>query len=169
MDLAVPGEIRAAGPGRPRHAFQADSLLGPQAWRLVGAVHSLGAQRHTRATPGSWQGRQDPPLLPVAERLAILGSAPAPFFWRQLLQEGLHRFPLFSLGEKQVRGLAGIGGEIEELAGSKANVVSKPKIAADVVTTYADISKARRLLGYNPQVSVAEGVQRFWEWYRDNS
>ena len=28
----------------------------------------------------------------------------------------------------------------------------------------ADISKARRLLGYNPQVSVPEGVRRFWEW-----
>lgn len=54
---------------------------------------------------------------------------------------------------------------IETLAGSKVNSVAKPKLAADFVRNEADISKARRLLGYNPQVSVAEGVRRFWEWY----
>jgi UDP-glucuronate 4-epimerase len=53
----------------------------------------------------------------------------------------------------------------ETLAGQKANVVQKPRSAADVVYTYADISKARQLLGYQPQVSVAEGVRAFWEWY----
>ncbi|MEW5989002.1 MAG: NAD-dependent epimerase/dehydratase family protein [Chloroflexota bacterium] len=55
---------------------------------------------------------------------------------------------------------------IEELAGRKANLVARPKPAADVERTYADVSKARRLLGYNPQVSVGEGVAAFWEWYR---
>jgi UDP-glucuronate 4-epimerase len=54
----------------------------------------------------------------------------------------------------------------EKLAGRKANVVDKPRLAADVPYTYADISKARRLLAYQPQVSVAEGVRAFWEWYR---
>lgn len=54
---------------------------------------------------------------------------------------------------------------METLAGRKANLVSRPKLAADVVRTYADISKARRLLDYNPQVSVPEGVTNFWEWY----
>ncbi len=54
---------------------------------------------------------------------------------------------------------------IETLAGKKANLVHKPKPAADFVLNQADISKARRLLDYNPQVSVAEGVKRFWEWY----
>jgi UDP-glucuronate 4-epimerase len=37
---------------------------------------------------------------------------------------------------------------------------------ADMRTTFADISKARRLLGYDPKTSVQEGVQRLWEWYR---
>ena len=54
---------------------------------------------------------------------------------------------------------------IEGLAGSKANVVHKPKISADFTRNEADISKARRLLGYNPTVSVEEGVRRFWDWY----
>jgi UDP-glucuronate 4-epimerase len=55
---------------------------------------------------------------------------------------------------------------IESLAGGSARLRHEPKPAADVVRTYADIGKARRLLGYDPQVSVAEGVGRFWEWYR---
>ena len=54
---------------------------------------------------------------------------------------------------------------IETLAGAKANLVNKPKHAADFVLNQADISKARQLLGYDPKVSVAEGVKRFWEWY----
>ncbi len=57
---------------------------------------------------------------------------------------------------------------IEQLAGRKANLVDKPKPAADVVTTYADISKAAELLDYNPQVSVKDGVRIFWDWYTKN-
>ena len=54
---------------------------------------------------------------------------------------------------------------IETLGGQKANVVHKPKLSADFVRNQADISKARRLLDYDPQVSVAEGVKAFWDWY----
>ena len=39
---------------------------------------------------------------------------------------------------------------------------------ADVAYTFADIDKARRLLGYEPTVGVAEGVQRFFDWYVAN-
>ena len=56
---------------------------------------------------------------------------------------------------------------IQRLAGRQANLVPAPMLAADVRTTCADIGKARRLLGYAPQVTVEEGVARFWHWYRD--
>lgn len=36
---------------------------------------------------------------------------------------------------------------------------------ADIPYTYADIGKARRMLGYNPTISVQEGVGRFLAWY----
>lgn len=55
---------------------------------------------------------------------------------------------------------------IEELAGCKANLIPRPMLDADMGYTYADISKARRLLDYDPQTSVQEGVTRFWHWYR---
>jgi UDP-glucuronate 4-epimerase len=54
---------------------------------------------------------------------------------------------------------------IESLAGGRANLVDRPRPLADVVSTYADISKAERLLDYRPAVSVQEGVRAFWEWY----
>lgn len=55
---------------------------------------------------------------------------------------------------------------IEELAGARARLVDTPMMDADVKYTYADIGKARRLLGYDPHVSVRDGVERFWNWYR---
>ncbi len=55
---------------------------------------------------------------------------------------------------------------IEAKSGKKANLVSKPMLAADVKYTYADVSKTARLLGYDPKVSVKEGIDLFWEWYR---
>ena len=55
---------------------------------------------------------------------------------------------------------------IEDMAGSQANLIDKPKPAADVEATYADISKAARLLGYDPKISVEQGVAEFWDWYR---
>ena len=54
---------------------------------------------------------------------------------------------------------------LEELGGCKANLVSKPKLPADFIRNEADISKARRLLDYDPKISVREGVAIFWEWY----
>ena len=38
---------------------------------------------------------------------------------------------------------------------------------ADVLFTYANIDKARRLLGFAPRTSVKEGVEHFWNWHRD--
>lgn len=54
---------------------------------------------------------------------------------------------------------------METLAGQKANLIHKPKPAADFVRNHADITKAHRLLDYNPKVSVEEGIKIFWEWY----
>jgi len=77
-------------------------------------------------------------------------------------------YEIINLGRGEPTLLADFVGYIEELAGAKANLVSKPRLAADFVKNNADISKARRLLGYDPQISVREGVARFWEWYAAN-
>ena len=38
----------------------------------------------------------------------------------------------------------------------------------DVERTYADISKAKKLIAYKPKTSFKEGIQKFVEWYQEN-
>ncbi len=55
---------------------------------------------------------------------------------------------------------------LEKELGTKAQMNMLPMQQGDVPETYADISKARKMLGYEPKVSVEEGVKKFVEWYR---
>lgn len=55
---------------------------------------------------------------------------------------------------------------IEGLAGKKAPFKTEPMMKADVDFTFANIDKAKSLLGYAPRTSVEEGVQHSYEWYR---
>ena len=76
-------------------------------------------------------------------------------------------YDVINLGRGEPVLLADFIALLEEYTGRSADLTPAPMLAADVVRTFADISKARRLLDYAPQVSVREGVRRFWEWYRD--
>jgi len=53
----------------------------------------------------------------------------------------------------------------ERLTGRNVPSVDAPRPEADVERTHANIDKARRLLGYDPRVSVAEGSERFLAWF----
>ncbi|MEM8608991.1 MAG: GDP-mannose 4,6-dehydratase [Myxococcota bacterium] len=55
---------------------------------------------------------------------------------------------------------------IEAQADRPANLIDRPMLPADIEYTFADISKARQLLGYDPKTSVREGVAAFYQWYR---
>jgi UDP-glucuronate 4-epimerase len=76
-------------------------------------------------------------------------------------------YEIINLGRGQPVLLADFVRLIEELAGRKAKLVPAPMPDTDIPYTYADVSKARNLLGYDPRVSVEEGVTRFWRWYQD--
>ncbi len=54
---------------------------------------------------------------------------------------------------------------IEELSGKKANVQYGPPNLADMFTNWADVSKAKQLLGWSPRVGLREGVSKIIEWY----
>ncbi len=58
--------------------------------------------------------------------------------------------------------------KLEELLGKKAKVDHKPFHVADLMETWADISKAKSLLGWEPQVSLDEGLEKSVQWYMDN-
>jgi len=57
---------------------------------------------------------------------------------------------------------------IEEMLGKKAKIEYKPFHKADVMETWADISKAERMLGWKPQEGIREGVQQCVDWYLEN-
>lgn len=57
---------------------------------------------------------------------------------------------------------------IEELVGKKAILRYEARHSADVPASWADISKAERLLGWRPQVSFHQGVANTVEWYNQN-
>lgn len=57
---------------------------------------------------------------------------------------------------------------IEQLVGREAAVRYEPRHPADVEATWADISKARRLLGWQPETDFAAGVGELVDWYRHN-
>ncbi len=56
---------------------------------------------------------------------------------------------------------------LEELLGCKANVTYRPFHKADMLSNLADISKARRLLAWEPQVNLAEGMRHLTDWYQE--
>jgi UDP-glucuronate 4-epimerase len=76
-------------------------------------------------------------------------------------------YEVLNLGRGQPVLLADFVRLLEECTGRRAALVPGPMPDADVPVTYADVGKARRLLGYDPQVSVGDGVARFWRWYRE--
>jgi UDP-glucuronate 4-epimerase len=55
---------------------------------------------------------------------------------------------------------------VERLVGKEALMDTPPAPASEPKTTFADISKAHDLLGYQPRISVEEGMARFWSWYQ---
>lgn len=59
--------------------------------------------------------------------------------------------------------------QLKQIAGSDLEAKHGPDRKGDVKHSLADISKAKRLLGYNPEISVAEGLQKTMEWYNVHS
>ena len=57
---------------------------------------------------------------------------------------------------------------LESLLGKKAKIDHKPFHIADIKETWADIDKAKNLLGWEPRVSLDEGLEKSVQWYVDN-
>jgi UDP-glucuronate 4-epimerase len=77
-------------------------------------------------------------------------------------------YDIFNLGESRTIRLDEMICVIEDALGVKAIREVHPAQPGDVEITYADISKSRQILGYNPQMAFTDGVGRFVEWMRQN-
>jgi UDP-glucuronate 4-epimerase len=74
-------------------------------------------------------------------------------------------YEIINLGRGEPTLLADFVRLIERQAGRSASLVDAPMPPADIEYTYADITKARVMLGYDPQTSVEDGVRELFRWY----
>ena len=81
--------------------------------------------------------------------------------------DGPH-FDIFNLGESETIQLKDLIAAIENALGKKAKINRLPEQPGDMPSTCADISKARKLLGYNPITRLSDGLPRFMEWFLRN-
>ncbi|MDP7422745.1 MAG: SDR family NAD(P)-dependent oxidoreductase [bacterium] len=74
-------------------------------------------------------------------------------------------FEIINLGESKTIKLLDLIGLLEQALGKKAILEHLPPQLGDVPRTFACVDKARKLLGYNPQVGIEEGINRFAKWF----
>ncbi|MGA9773572.1 MAG: GDP-mannose 4,6-dehydratase [Blastocatellia bacterium] len=78
------------------------------------------------------------------------------------------QFEIINLGEAQTVELRRLVELIEQALGKRAIIDRRPAQPGDVPITFADISKARRLLGYDPQTQIETGIEKFADWFSKN-
>jgi len=74
-------------------------------------------------------------------------------------------FEIINLGGHEVISINDLIHMIEEKIGRKANIKHRPLHPADALQNHADVTKARKLLGWEAQVGLEEGVSRLIDWY----
>ncbi|MCW5960108.1 MAG: GDP-mannose 4,6-dehydratase [Pyrinomonadaceae bacterium] len=76
------------------------------------------------------------------------------------------KYEIFNLGESQTVELNELIKLLEENLGKKAVIDRQPMQPGDVPQTFADISKAKDLLGYSPKTKISEGIPKFTDWFK---
>jgi UDP-glucuronate 4-epimerase len=77
-------------------------------------------------------------------------------------------FDIFNLGENETIRLKDLISAIEAALGKQARINQLPEQPGDMPVTCADISKAKKLLGYNPSTKLSEGLPKFVDWFLRN-
>jgi UDP-glucuronate 4-epimerase len=81
--------------------------------------------------------------------------------------ERVQGYEIINLGGSRTTRLEELIRMIEARLGKPAVVEAQPDQPGDVVTTWADVTKAKRLLGYEPKVAIEDGLTQFVDWYRN--
>lgn len=77
------------------------------------------------------------------------------------------RFEIVNLGGSHTAEVNMLISLIESNLGKKADIIYGRPVPGDVPITYADVSKASRLLGFEPKVGITEGVSRYVKWFME--
>jgi UDP-glucuronate 4-epimerase len=78
-------------------------------------------------------------------------------------------YEIINLGESRTVELRELIQLLEKALGREAVIDRRPTQPGDVPQTYADITKARRLLSYDPRTDIEQGIQHFVEWMKRQS
>jgi UDP-glucuronate 4-epimerase len=78
-------------------------------------------------------------------------------------------YEVINLGNDQTVTLSHMIETIEEVVGKKAEINRLPEQPGDVPQTWADVTKAGKLLGYEPKTSFRAGIKRFVAWRNDQA
>ncbi len=81
--------------------------------------------------------------------------------------EHCDRYRIYNLGGSDPVSLAKLVSGLEQAIGRAAIIDRRPAQPGDVERTFADLSRSRAELGYEPKVSLAEGLRRFVGWFRE--
>ena len=76
-------------------------------------------------------------------------------------------FDIFNLGGSATTTLAELISMLEKTIGKEAIINQMPDQPGDVPRTYADVSKAGELLGYQPNTPIADGLEKYVQWFRE--
>ena len=77
-------------------------------------------------------------------------------------------YEILNLGNSSPVSLKEMINTIAEVLNKTPNIQELPMQPGDVERTFADISKAKKLIGYNPKTSFKEGIENFVKWYKIN-
>ncbi|MEM6313597.1 MAG: GDP-mannose 4,6-dehydratase, partial [Planctomycetota bacterium] len=78
-----------------------------------------------------------------------------------------HPYRIYNLGGSSPVSLSELVAGIEAAVGKKADLDRQPGQPGDVSRTFADLTRAKAEIGYEPKVSLREGLERFVAWYRE--
>jgi len=84
-----------------------------------------------------------------------------------LFADGLEPYEIFNLGNNKPENLMDFIQTLADALGVEPKMEMLPMQPGDVPVTFADVSKARKKLGYQPTTSMAEGLKTFASWYRE--
>jgi len=74
-------------------------------------------------------------------------------------------YEIINLGGHEVITINNMIAVLEKMLGKKANIVRHPAHPADMMTNWADVTRAREMLGWEPRVGLQEGIQHLVDWY----
>ena len=77
-------------------------------------------------------------------------------------------FEVFNLGNSNPVSLSYFVGLLEKELGQKANITRAPLPIGDVPITYADPTKAKKMLGWEPKTPIEAGMKKFAQWFKGN-